>query len=81
MPYFTGFPTKNESISLHSGFHVDQNWLISVLNHLVSHENTQLRAKTKKQALNRNICIVLGRLYSLFLYTRLNLFSYILLSH
>jgi len=33
------------SIFLHSEFFVGQNWLISVLNHLVDHQNTQLNAK------------------------------------
>ena len=37
-----------------------QNWFISVLNHLVNLQNTQLNAETENQAL--------GRLYSLILF-------------
>ena len=36
------------SFSCNSGFCVGQKWLISVLNLLVNHQNTQLRAETKK---------------------------------
>ena len=42
-------------IFLHLGFLVGQNWLISVLNYLVNHHNTQLNTETKNQALNRHI--------------------------
>jgi len=55
------------SIFLHSGFLVGQKWLISVLNHLLNHKNSQLNAKTKIQASNRHIFRVLGRLHSLIL--------------
>ena len=52
---------------LHSGFCVDQNLAISVLKHLVNHQNTQLNAETKHQASNRQTFRVLGHLYSLIL--------------
>ena len=48
-------------------FFVDQNCLISVLNHLINHQNTQLNAETKNQTPNRHIFRVLGRLYILIL--------------
>ena len=58
-PAYTGLPTKDETSETivrnffgqfpctRSGFLVGQNWLISVLNHYVNHQNTQLNAKTK----------------------------------
>jgi len=53
---------------MHLGFLVvGQSWLISVLYHLVNHQNTQLNAEIKNQALNRHIFRVLGRLYNLIL--------------
>ena len=42
-------------------------WHISVLDHFVNHENTQLNAETKNLASNRHIFTVWGRLYSLIL--------------
>ena len=46
---------------------IDQNCLISVLNHFFIHQNTQLNAETKYQASNRHIFRVWGRPYSLIL--------------
>ena len=40
---------------LHSGFVVGPNWIVSVLHHLVIHQNTQLNAEIKYQASNRQI--------------------------
>ena len=51
----------------HSGFLEGQNWFISVLNHSVNHQNTQLNAEAKKQASTRHIFRVLGRLHNLIL--------------
>ena len=51
----------------HSWFLVGQNWVISVLNHSVKYQNTQFNAEAKKQASNRHILRVLGRLHNLSL--------------
>ena len=48
-----------------SGFLVDQNGLISVLNHLFKHQKTLLNAETQNQAIIHHSFRVLGRLYSL----------------
>ena len=40
-------------------------WYLYVLNLLVNHKNTKLKANTKIQASNRHILRVLGRFYSL----------------
>ena len=63
---YTELPTKDETSettvwNLFSPFSciqvsfVGQNWFISVLKHFVNHQNTQLNAETKNQALNRHI--------------------------
>ena len=49
---YTGLPSKIvrnffSSVFLHLGFLVEQNWLISVINYLVKHKNTELHAETK----------------------------------
>ena len=65
----TFLPTKDEtfhfrddcteffrSVFLHLGV---QNWIISVLNNSINHQNTQLNAEAKNQASNRYIFIFL----------------------
>ena len=54
-PHRMRLQSRFYEIFLHLGFLVGQNWLISVLNYLVNHHNTQLNTETKNQALNRHI--------------------------
>ena len=52
---------------LHSGFIVGRKWIISVLYHLINHQNTELNAETKEHAWNHYIFRNFGRLYSIIL--------------
>ena len=49
-----------KSIFLDSGFLVGQNWIISVLNHSIHHQNTKFNAETKIEASNRHIFLSFG---------------------
>ena len=56
-----------KSVFLHFGVLEDKNWHISVLNHCINHQNTQLNAETKNRASHCYFFLFLACFFSLIL--------------